>query len=84
MLGLFLLGMISRRAGNPAAVAGVIAGIVVLCWMTLSKYLTGPWESLRSPFHAFLIPVFGTLTILLLGLLISRLAQRWMARPSAA
>jgi SSS family solute:Na+ symporter len=72
MLGLFLLGMISRRAGNPAAIAGVSAGIVVLCWMTLSKYLTGPWEPLRSPFHAFLIPVLGTLTILLLGLLISR------------
>ncbi|MCL5279287.1 MAG: hypothetical protein M1376_05215 [Planctomycetes bacterium] len=72
MLGLFLLGMISRRAGNAAAVTGVIAGISILGWMTLSKYLTGPWESLRSPFHAFLIPVFGTLTILLLGVLLSQ------------
>jgi len=82
MLGLFLLGMISRRAGNPAAAAGVIVGTVVLCWMTLSKYLTGPWEPLRSPFHAFLIPVFGTLTILLLGLLISRFTVSRESAPS--
>jgi len=73
MLGLFLLGMISRRAGNPAAITGVCLGILVLGWMTLSKYFVGTWAILRSPFHAFLIPVFGMLTILLGGLLVSRL-----------
>jgi SSS family solute:Na+ symporter len=72
MLGLFLLGMISRRAGNPAAVAGVIVGVLVIGWMTLSQYLTGPWEVLRSPFHAFLIPVLGTLMILLVGIVVGR------------
>jgi SSS family solute:Na+ symporter len=82
MLGLFLLGMISRRAGNPAAIAGVIVAIVILGWMTLSKYLTGPWEPLRSPFHAFLIPVFGTLAILLLGVLISQFIAPRKGVPS--
>lgn len=72
MLGLFLLGMISRRARNPAAVAGVLLGIGVIAWMTFSRYLTGRWEALRSPFHAFLIPVLGTLAILSIGLLVSR------------
>jgi SSS family solute:Na+ symporter len=72
MLGLFLLGMISRKAANPAAVAGVCLGVAVIGWMTLSKYFMGRWAVLRSPFHAFLIPVMGTLTILLAGLLISR------------
>jgi SSS family solute:Na+ symporter len=80
MLGLFLLGMISKKAGNPAAVAGVCLGIVVICWMTLSKYFGGRWALLRSPFHAFMIPVFGTLTILLLGLLIGR----WSASADRA
>jgi SSS family solute:Na+ symporter len=80
MLGLFLLGMISRRAGNPAAVAGVCLGILVIGWMTLSKYLVGPWAALRSPFHAFMIPVLGTLTILLGGLLISRFTTARMKR----
>ena len=72
MLGLFLLGMISRRARNPAAIVSVILGILVICWMTLSKYLAGRWEPLHSPLHAFLVPVLGTLTILLLGLLLGR------------
>jgi len=74
MCGLFLLGMISRKAGNPAAVAGVCLGVVVISWMTLSQYFEGRWAVLRSPFHAFMIPVFGTLTILLIGLLMARLA----------
>jgi len=81
MLGLFLLGMISRRASNPAAAAGVILGILVICWMVLSQYLTGRWAVLRSPFHAFLIPVLGTLVILLTGLLLSRFTA---SRESAA
>jgi len=74
MLGLFLLGMISKKAGNPAAVAGVCLGAALISWMTLSKYFVGRWTVLRSPFHAFMIPVFGTLAILLVGLLIGRLA----------
>jgi len=81
MLGLFLLGMISRRASNPAAAAGVVLGILVICWMVLSPYLTGRWAVLRSPFHAFLIPVLGTLVILLTGLLLSRFTA---SRESAA
>lgn len=72
MLGLFLLGMISRRAGNPAAVAGVCLGMLVIAWMSLSSRLPEGWAALRSGLHAFLVPVFGTLTILLVGLLVSR------------
>lgn len=90
MCGLFLLGMISRRAKNPAAVTGVLVGIVVILWLTIPKtidyLLKQPSESgahqlglsleqsmngWLSPFHAFMIPVFGTLTILLVGLLVS-------------
>jgi SSS family solute:Na+ symporter len=37
MCGLFLLGMISRRAKNPAAVAGVITGVLVILWMSFPK-----------------------------------------------
>jgi len=78
MLGLFLLGIISRRAGNPEAATGVVLGILVIGWMILSK-----WEkfspflsSLRNPLHNFLAIVVGTLTILLVGLLASRLRRR--------
>ncbi len=78
MLGLFLLGLISRRAGNPAAVTGVVLGVLVIVWMTLSR--TDRWPeamaALRSPFHSVLVIVVGTLAILLVGLLVSRFAGR--------
>ena len=94
MCGLFLLGMISRRAKNPAAITGVFVGIVTILWLTIPKvidYLTKQspeggahqlglslQESMTgwlSPFHAFMIPVFGTLTILLIGLLVGSLGR---------
>lgn len=70
MLGLFLLGFISRRADKPAAMTGVILGLLVIFWMTWPK-LTAvpPW--LRNPLHANLTIVVGTLTIFLVGLLIT-------------
>ena len=39
MCGLFLLGMISRRAKNPAAVTGVIGGILTILWMSFPKLI---------------------------------------------
>lgn len=81
MLGLFLLGLTSRRAKSQHAAMGVVAGVIVIAWMTLSPlckdYLVAhnlPW--LVSPFHDNLIIVAGTLTILLVGLAVSRLAER--------
>ncbi|MHC4744401.1 MAG: sodium:solute symporter family protein [Planctomycetota bacterium] len=72
MIGLFLLGMISRRANNPTAIVSVCLGVCVLAWMSLS--VQGAWlpGNLRFGWHKFLIPVFGTLTILLTGILLSR------------
>lgn len=80
MLGLFLLGLISQKAKNPAAVAGVIVGLLVIVWMTFSPRLPEQFEAFRSPFHNFLVVVIGTLTILLVGLAVSRLSNQ----PSAA
>jgi SSS family solute:Na+ symporter len=75
MLGLFLLGLIARRAQSPAAATGVTVGFLVILWMSLS--LLDQWpealQPLRSPFNKLMIPVVGTLTILLVGLL----AGRW-------
>lgn len=73
MLGLFLLGMISRRANNPIAVTSVLLGLLIIVWMTLSPQFDQPsLVAFKSPFHLFLVPVFGTLTILLSGLLLSK------------
>ena len=82
--GLFLLGLISRKAKNPAAVTGVVIGALVIVWMSLPKFaalfLDDPdehYENLAkalSPLHAFMIPVLATLTIFLVGLLVSQLS----------
>ena len=67
MLGLFLLGLLSRRAGSRAGAVGVAVGVLVILWMTLSPKWEGPLAPFRSPFHNFLTIVFGTLAILLIG-----------------
>ena len=69
MLGLFLLGLIARTANNAGAVTGVILGVLIISWMTLADYFP---EEFRSPFHANMIIVVGTLTIFLTGIGVSR------------
>jgi SSS family solute:Na+ symporter len=69
MLGLFLLAFLSRKVRRIDAIIGVIAGVLVIVWMSLSPlYFTS--ENLlafRSPFHSNLTIVIGTLVIFLLG-----------------
>ncbi len=72
MLGLFLLGMISRTAGNAVAKLATIIGILVIIWMTFSSLLPDQYSGLRNPLHMNMVIVVGTLTIFLSGLLISR------------
>ncbi len=69
MLGLFLLGFLSKKVTNIDAAIGVIVGVVVIIWMSLSPlYFTE--ENLlafKSPFHSNLTIVVGTLVIFLVG-----------------
>ncbi|QDU81965.1 Sodium/glucose cotransporter [Polystyrenella longa] len=91
MLGLFLLGIISKRAGNPAAILGVILGMIVIAWMTISSIIESldkaiadpsspsPFEFMRgiiepiriveTNMNGLMTIVFGTLTIVLSGML---------------
>ena len=76
MLGLFLLGMIAKKARNAEAVTGTIIGILVILWMSLSKYFPEQWQHLKSPFHVNMIVVVGTLAIFLAGLLLTKVRRR--------
>ena len=67
VLGLFLLGLVSRRADRAAAATGVILGVLVIVWMTLPKLIDVP-EPLRNPLHTHMTIVVATLTIFLVGL----------------
>lgn len=76
MLGLFLLGLISRRAGSPAAATAVGVGVLVILWMTLSPASGVVPEAWQNPLHSFLTVVVGTMAILLTGLLLSCWSSR--------
>ena len=74
-LGLFLLGFLSRRVSSRGAVAGAGTGVAVILWMTLSPRWTTLPAAWRSLFHDFLIVVFGTAAVLVVGLLARRRAD---------
>ena len=82
MLGLFLLGYFSKKANNMAAVIGVIAGVIVIAWMSLSPLIfTGnKFQGIASPFHGYLSIVFGTIVIFIVGFLIGNVSNRLFKR----
>lgn len=72
MLGLFLLGIISRKAGNAEAVTATIIGVLVIIWMSVPSMIPDHLQYLRSPFHKSMVIVIGTLAIFLIGVLLTR------------
>lgn len=81
MLGLFLLGMIARRAGSAAAAIGVCFALPLIFWIGLSGMKWWPGAIPRSPLHDNLAIVFGTATILLIGAAVARLLPQPAAEP---
>ncbi|MBN2665182.1 MAG: sodium:solute symporter, partial [Bacteroidales bacterium] len=77
MLGLFLLGFIVKKSGKTEAVTGVILGVILIVWMSLSPiiFTDGNMGAFKSPFHSNLTIVFGTTTIFLAGFLLTSLIR---------
>ncbi|NGF56729.1 sodium:solute symporter [Parapedobacter sp. SGR-10] len=76
MLGLFLLGLISKKVKNNDALIGTIIGICVILWMTFSYLIPDQYAYLRNPLHANMIIVVGTLSIFLAGNLSRKLREK--------
>ncbi|MBD0825315.1 sodium:solute symporter [Aestuariibaculum marinum] len=74
MLGLFLLAMSTRVKRATGAIIGMIAGILVILWLTFSERILGP-DSIGASFHTYLTIVFGTMAIFLVGFLVSYLLK---------
>lgn len=71
MLGLFLLGLISKQTKNTAAITATIIGVLVILWMTFSENISDQYSFVKSSLHSNMIIVVGTLTIFLAGVLIT-------------
>lgn len=76
MLGLFLLGIISRQSKNHEAFIATIVGILVIVWMTFSPSIPEEYAFLRNTLHKNMIIVIGTLSIFLTGILITKFKKR--------
>lgn len=67
MLGLFLLGYLSRKfVRNFDAVLGVVCGVILVAWITFIPYV-----------HTYLAIVFGTLLIFCVGFLSACIFNRF-------
>lgn len=73
MLGLFLLGILSKSKNTIAAIVGTIAGLLIIIWLSLSNVFLGK-DAIGNIFHSYLTIVLGTITIFFVGFLVSFLA----------
>lgn len=67
MLGLFLLGVVSRRASSTGAAAGTAVGIIVIAWSVFSKNYNAWWS---NPLDPLVTIMTGTLTIFIIGVVL--------------
>jgi len=91
VLGLFLLGLLSKRVTGWMAATSVSVGVVVITWMTLSRLKVGgseiwpaAWHSWRSPWHEMTAGPVGTVLILVVGLLLAALFGRSSSKTNDA
>lgn len=83
LLGLFLLGLISRRATSGIAAISVTIGVLIICWMTFSRMQLGGyaiwperWNAFASPVHQSMAAFVGTTAIVLIGCTLGMLFGR--------
>lgn len=75
MLGLFLLGIISRQTRNHEAIIASIIGVLVILWLTFPALIPEQYAALRSTLNTNMIIVAGTLAIFLTGIFLTKARQ---------
>jgi solute:Na+ symporter, SSS family len=78
MLGLFLLGLIAKRARNPQAMIAVAVGILLILWLSLSTTVIWPasMKGWSNPLHSSMTILLGTSSIVLIGALAGLFVSR--------
>lgn len=90
LLGLFLLGLIWKRVPGWAAAISVTLGVLLITWITASRMKLGgysiwptAWEAWRSPWHQMTAGIFGTATVIGVGLILTAIFTRRTPQPIA-
>lgn len=73
VIGLFLLGISFHWVKAWQAVVAVIISIISIAWATFARNLPEPWDWMECTWHARMIGVIGTLTLLAAGLVLGLL-----------
>jgi SSS family solute:Na+ symporter len=81
VLGLFLLGLVCRRADKVAAAIAVTLGALAMIWMSLPSLFTLP-PQFRNPMHANMTLVVGTATIFVVGTGLTILRNAFASRSA--
>ncbi len=74
MLGLFLLGAFAKKASQVGAIAGVVAGLLLIVYLNLLPFLIPDGET--AGLHNYLTIVLSTSLIFLVGFLVSVFAGK--------
>ena len=80
VLGLFLLGFIVRKTSSRQAAFAVLGGVLVIGWMSLPGILklAGTEVNWSQPLHSNMTIVMGTLTIFVIGFVLSSFSKSKM------
>lgn len=80
LLGIFLLGVVSSRASRTAGIIGVVAGFLVILWLSLpqleSADLLTLTDSFRNPLHEHMTLVVGAVTVIGVGAIVAHCTSK--------
>ena len=72
MLGIFLLGFLSKKISNLSGKLAVILGILLIAWLSFKDYFP---KNFQSPFDSKMTVVLGTISIIIIGFGIENLRK---------
>ena len=75
MLGLFLLAAFTKVTKSAGALIGVIVGVLIIIWLSLSSLLSGDYDWTVN-LHSYLTIVLATVAIFLVGFVVSLLMSK--------
>lgn len=77
MLGLFGLAFLGKNVKKNHAVTGVIIGVLIIIWMSLSPIIlkNSQFNVFKSQFHTNMAIVFGTLGIFIIGFMLGAITN---------